>query len=55
MIDIDQAEIGNEVIVHWGHAGKRIKEIRARVERYPYLDLQENKDYDLDTVPKGYE
>ena len=38
-----------------GDAGKRIKSIRARVERYPYLDLPSNKDYDLDTVPKGYE
>ena len=55
IIDIDQAEIGNEVIVQWGDAGKRIKSIRARVERYPYLDLPSNKDYDLDTVPKGYE
>lgn len=44
VIDIDQAEIGNEVIVQGGDAGKRIKNIRARVERYPYLDLPDNKD-----------
>lgn len=24
------------------------------LQRYPYLQLPTNKDYDLDTVPKGY-
>jgi len=52
-IDIDQATIGNEVIVHWGDYGRRIKEVRATVERFPYLDLPRNKDYDLSTVPFG--
>ena len=46
-IDLDQAEIGNEVVVHWGDFGKRIKEVRAVVERFPYLDLPSNRDYDL--------
>ena len=41
-LDVDQAEIGNEVTVHWGDYGRRIKEVRARVERYPYLDLSRN-------------
>lgn len=54
-LDVDQAVIGNEVIVQWGDAGKRIKSIRATVARYPYLDLPTNKNYPLDTVPKGYE
>ncbi|MCC8067928.1 MAG: hypothetical protein LIO94_12645 [Clostridiales bacterium] len=54
VLDIDQAEIGNEVTVLWGDYGKRIKPIRARVERYPYLQMPSNKNYDLDTVPKGY-
>jgi len=53
VIDIDQAEIGNEVVVHWGDFGKRIKEIRATVERFPYLDLPRNEKYDLDAVPSG--
>ena len=52
-IDIDQAEIGNEVIVHWGEYGHKIKEIRATVARFPYIDLPSNQEYDLDTVPKG--
>ncbi|MFZ7122068.1 MAG: hypothetical protein ACOWWH_14100 [Eubacteriaceae bacterium] len=46
-IDVDQAKIGNQVIVHWGDYGKRIKEVRAIVERYPYLDLPRNQNYDL--------
>lgn len=54
VIDINEAEIGKEVIVKWGNAGQRIKDIRARIERYPYLDLQDNKSYDLDVCPKGY-
>ncbi|MFB9126055.1 aminomethyl transferase family protein [Paraburkholderia dipogonis] len=51
-IDRDQ-EIGSEVVVHWGDHGGRIKEIRATVERFPYLDLPSNKDYDLDRIPSG--
>jgi glycine cleavage system aminomethyltransferase T len=52
-IDIDQAQIGNEVIVHWGDYGKRTKEVRAIVARFPYLDLPRNENYDLSTVPSG--
>lgn len=53
IIDIDKAEIGTEVIIHWGDYGKRIKKVRAKVVRYPLLDLPENKGYDLSTVPSG--
>lgn len=42
VIDMDQAEIGNEVTIQWGDFGKRMKEIRARVERFPYLIEGEN-------------
>ncbi|GHU67352.1 hypothetical protein AGMMS49983_18390 [Clostridia bacterium] len=52
-IDVDQAEIGNEVIIHWGDFGKKIKEVRATVDRFPYLDLPRNENYDLSTVPSG--
>ena len=52
-IDLAEAEIGNEVVVHWGDFGKRIKEVRAVVERFPYLDLPSNRDYDLTSVPSG--
>lgn len=50
-IDLAHAEIGNEVVVHWGDHGSRIKEIRATVERFPYLDLPRNQDYDLVARP----
>ncbi|WP_433622119.1 hypothetical protein [Nocardia sp. CA-120079] len=53
VIDIDQAHIGNKVVLHWGDHGGRIKEIRATVERFPYLELPSNRDYDLSTVPSG--
>ena len=52
-LDLDQAQIGNEVVVHWGDHGQRIKPIRATVARFPYLDLPSNKDYDLTTIPSG--
>jgi glycine cleavage system aminomethyltransferase T len=50
VIDVDQAQIGNEVIVQWGDFGKRIKDIRATVAGYPYLDLPRNRNYDLSAV-----
>ena len=52
-IDLDESAIGNEVIVHWGDSGGRIKQIRATVQRFPYLDLPSNKDYDLSSIPSG--
>jgi glycine cleavage system aminomethyltransferase T len=53
IIDVDQAELGNKVIVQWGDYGKRIKNVNAIVARYPYLDLPRNENYDLSTVPSG--
>lgn len=35
-IDVEQAEIGNEVVVVWGAPGHPQKEIRATVQRAPY-------------------
>ncbi|MFI6310077.1 hypothetical protein ACIBEK_08145 [Nocardia fusca] len=52
-IDLDLAEIGTEVIVHWGDHGGRIKQIRATVQRFPYLELASNKDFDLSAIPSG--
>ena len=50
-IDVDQAEIGNEVIVQWGDHGGRIKDVRATVERFPYLTDARNSD--VDTADAG--
>lgn len=52
VIDIDQIAIGNEVIVHWGEIGGKIKEVKATVSRFPYLDMPANKDFDLNTIPR---
>lgn len=47
VIDIEHAEIGTEVVLHWGDFGKRIKQIRATVERFPYLEQTSNRDADI--------
>jgi vanillate/3-O-methylgallate O-demethylase len=52
-IDLDQAEIGNEVVLQWGDHGRRIKPVRAVVERFPYLDLPRNEAVDLTAIPSG--
>jgi len=52
-IDVENAEVGKQVEVHWGNFGQRIKQIRATVERFPYLDLPSNRDYDLSSIPSG--
>lgn len=48
-IDLELAEPGTEVVVQWGDFGGTLKQVRATVERYPYLDLPRNQTYDLDT------
>ena len=50
-VDLDEAQVGNEVVVHWGDHGSRIKPIRAMVEAFPYLDLPSNKDVDTRRTP----
>lgn len=47
-IDVEHAEIGNEVTVIWGEPGSRQKEIRARVAAAPYK--QDNRRADLASV-----
>lgn len=49
-IDRDKAEIGREVIVDWGDYGKRIKPVRATVERFPYLAEGRNDKIDTDEI-----
>lgn len=52
-IDLEAAEIGSEVVVQWGDVGGPIKDVRATVERYPYLDAERNQTYDLGAIPSG--
>jgi hypothetical protein len=36
-----------------GDVGGPIKDVRATVERYPYLELERNQTYDLSRIPSG--
>ncbi|MDE1150811.1 MAG: hypothetical protein PW843_30035 [Azospirillaceae bacterium] len=42
-LDVEEDHIGNEVTVLWGDFGGRLKEVRARVERFPYLTEGRNQ------------
>ncbi len=56
IIDVDKIEQGKEVLVQWGDYGKRIKNLRATIEKFPYIyGVMDNRDYDLSTVPSGLE
>ena len=46
-IDIDASKIGTEVIVQWGDYGRRVKNVRATVERFPYLTEGRNSDLNV--------
>ena len=56
-MDIHGAEIGDEVIVKWGDFGGVQKDLRAIVRPSSYVryknDVQDNRNYDLSTVPNG--
>lgn len=55
IVDLEFAKEGTELIVQWGDFGKRIKNVRATVARYPYIDLESNQSYDTSKVPYGCE
>jgi hypothetical protein len=43
-VDVNYTEPGTELIVQWGDYGKRIKEVRVTVDRFPYLDEKRNSE-----------
>lgn len=54
VIEVDKIEEGREVIVKWGDYGSRIKDLRAVITRFPYVnDVQDNRTYDVSTIPSG--
>lgn len=56
ILDVDKAVEGDEVLVQWGDYGKRIKNLRAKICKFPYIHgVMDNRDYDLSTVPSGLE
>lgn len=42
-IDKEYSEVGTELTVLWGNQGSPQKEVRAKVARFPYLDLDRNE------------
>lgn len=48
----EYAELGKEVTVIWGDPDKLQIPIRAKVARFPYLDLPRNVDFSIDTIPR---
>lgn len=51
IVDLDRSAIGTEVEVLWGDPGTRQKRIRAKVSRFPYIDLPYNNDIDVRALP----
>ncbi|MDR1525386.1 MAG: hypothetical protein LBS79_09085 [Tannerella sp.] len=51
-IDPEYTKPGTEVIVVWGDKFHPIKNIRAMVARFPYLDLTRNQEYDVESIPR---
>jgi glycine cleavage system aminomethyltransferase T len=47
------AEEGKKVIVVWGEEGKKQKEIRAKVARFPYNNVLRNERIDVSTLPRA--
>ena len=54
LLDPEHAEIGREVKVLWGSPGTHQKRIRAKVARFPYLDLPKNGDINVRMLDSAY-
>ncbi|UWG98895.1 aminomethyl transferase family protein [Dehalobacter sp. DCM] len=50
-IDKEYAVEGKELTVIWGTPGTPQKAIRVRVARTPYMNLENNKEIDVETIP----
>lgn len=51
LIDLGYSAIGTEVQVLWGDPGTNQRRIRARISRFPYLDLPTNREIDVQALP----
>jgi hypothetical protein len=51
-IDVEQGDLGTEVVVLWGDPGTRQKEIRAIVSRFPCLETDRNECFDVSAIPR---
>jgi vanillate/3-O-methylgallate O-demethylase len=43
-IDLEHSDLGTEVVLQWGDHGGTIKDVRATVERFPYLTEGRNSE-----------
>ena len=43
---------GTELTVIWGTPGKPQRPIRVKVARTPYMNLENNKEIDLESIPR---
>lgn len=51
-VDKKHAAEGTKLTVVWGTPGTPQKEIRVKVARTPYMNLENNKDIDVDSIPR---
>ena len=51
-IDVAAADIGTDVLVKWGEFGKPIRDLRATVARFPFLNEGRNQQVDVNTMPR---
>jgi hypothetical protein len=50
-LKIEYCEIGTQLYVLWGNEGERQKKVRCTVQKFPHLDLPQNKDFDIENIP----
>lgn len=50
-IEKDYAQEGSRFTVVWGSPGKPQKKVRVKVVRTPYMDLENNSEIDVDSIP----
>ena len=51
VINPEYTKIGTDVTVIWGDIGGKQKKIKAKVARYPYLDMIRNENFDVESIP----
>ena len=52
-IDLAYSKPGTELILKWGDFGGRIKDVHVKVDKYPLIDADDNRDYPIDAVERG--
>jgi hypothetical protein len=54
LIDIKYSQVGNIVEVLWGEPGSNQKLIKVVVSQFPHLNLERNKEVDLNLIADRY-